>query len=395
MALVGRIGTTGASFLVGTSTQFTAAASGELFLAPNDEWYLVWGNAGSLTVSICVGASGGASAPAAWRPGRPILPSPALVIVASGLLALLAFAMGIRRRRRVVGAAVVLGLLVPAAALAQTTTQVIEYYTTDALGSVRAVTKKVNGTWQVVSRHDYMPFGEEVSPPPPPSDKRLFTGKERDSETGQDCFEARYLRAGIGRFTTVDPVVAQDQALADPQRWNRYTYVANNPLKYTDPDGRDIRYATPALREQLFRLAWYAPGLAAEIVAAVKDPTLLVDIVEKDFRNTCPNGAPGCDSVNAEDGVKIVTMIINPDDDRTARHEWGHEKDVRTNWAQFWKDTHDRGERAKEHESAHERRAEAQKKAWEQQHKIIASPKEWQKFIQRISFVPVVPVLVP
>jgi hypothetical protein len=37
--------------------------------------------------------------------------------------------------------------LVPANALAQTTTQVIEYYTTDALGSVRAVTKKVNGAW--------------------------------------------------------------------------------------------------------------------------------------------------------------------------------------------------------------------------------------------------------
>ena len=52
------------------------------------------------------------------------------------------------------------------------------------LGSVRAVTKQVNGTWQVVARHDYMPFGEEgVAPPSPPPDKRLFTGKERDNET--------------------------------------------------------------------------------------------------------------------------------------------------------------------------------------------------------------------
>jgi RHS repeat-associated protein len=216
-----------------------ATASGELFLAPNDEWYLVWGNAGSLTVSICVGASGGASAPVAWRPGGPAIPpSPAPVIVASGLLALLAVAMGTRRRRRVVGAAVVLCLLVPATALAQTTTQVIEYYTTDALGSVRAVTKKVNGQWTVVARHDYMPFGEEVAPPSPPQDKRLFTGKERDNETGMDYFGARYYRADVGRFTTVDPVQTISENLTDPQRWNRYSYVRNNPLRYTDPDGR-------------------------------------------------------------------------------------------------------------------------------------------------------------
>ena len=35
----------------------------------------------------------------------------------------------------------------PTLAAAQTTTQVVEYYHTDALGSVRAVTKQVNGTW--------------------------------------------------------------------------------------------------------------------------------------------------------------------------------------------------------------------------------------------------------
>jgi RHS repeat-associated protein len=267
MALVGRTGTTGASFLVGPSAQVAATASGELFLAPNDEWYLVWGNAGSLTVSICVGASGGASAPAAWNPGRPILPSPALVIVASGLLALLAFAMGIRRRRRVVGAAVVLCLLVPATTLAQTTTQVIEYYTTDAIGSVRAVTKQVNGVWQVVARHDFMPasarqpstasyggprhsatcfgrreggpFGEEIAPPSPPQDKRLFTGKERDNETGMDYFGARYYRTEIGRFTGADPLGASARSTM-PQSFNRYTYALNNPLRYVDPSGMDV-----------------------------------------------------------------------------------------------------------------------------------------------------------
>jgi len=102
------------------------------------------------------------------------------------------------------------------------------------------VTKRVDGVWQVVSRHDFMPFSEEVAPPPPPSDKRLFTGKERDSETGMDYFGARYYRANLGRFSTVDPELNVKEALVDPQRWNRYAYVRNNPLKYVDPDGRDI-----------------------------------------------------------------------------------------------------------------------------------------------------------
>jgi hypothetical protein len=84
----------------------------------------------------------------------------------------------------------------PTLTFAQTGTQMVEYYHTDALGSVRAVTKVVNGQVQVVSRHDYKPFGEEVAPQTPPVDKRLFTGKERDAETGWDYFGARYLAQG-------------------------------------------------------------------------------------------------------------------------------------------------------------------------------------------------------
>jgi PKD repeat protein len=53
MALVGRIGANGAPFLVGQHRQITATGAGQLYLAPNDDWYLLWDNAGSLAVSIC------------------------------------------------------------------------------------------------------------------------------------------------------------------------------------------------------------------------------------------------------------------------------------------------------------------------------------------------------
>jgi RHS repeat-associated protein len=121
----------------------------------------------------------------------------------------------------------------------------VRYYHLDAVGNVRAITDK-NGV--VVERHDYLPFGEEwcPNPPPggvcgapPPGQPRRFTGKERDTETGFDYFSGRYYGSRIGRFTTVDPVYNWNANLLNPQRWNRYAYVLNNPLRNIDPDGKD------------------------------------------------------------------------------------------------------------------------------------------------------------
>ncbi len=126
----------------------------------------------------------------------------------------------------------------------------IEYYHQDALGSVRLVTDE-NG--DVVSRHDYLPFGEEIpateqfgrsdsdlkydtddSPP------QRFTGKERDTESGLGYFGARYYSGAQGRFTSTDAPFADQHGL-DPQSWNLYAYARNNPLRYTDPSGHCLR----------------------------------------------------------------------------------------------------------------------------------------------------------
>lgn len=68
-----------------------------------------------------------------------------------------------------------------------------------------------------------------------------FTGKERDAETGLDYFGARYFSAAQGRFTSPDQPF-NDQYPADPQSWNLYTYVRNNPLEYVDLNGEDCIY---------------------------------------------------------------------------------------------------------------------------------------------------------
>src|SRR6185503_6583848 len=127
-------------------------------------------------------------------------------------------------------------LFAPGSLFGQTQEQVV-YFHTDAIGSVRAITD-ANG--QVIERHDYLPFGDLYPADPEPNEQRLFGGKERDHETKFEYFGARYYASGSGPVTTGDPVLDNASALIDPQRWNRYVYVRNSPLRYTDPDGRCI-----------------------------------------------------------------------------------------------------------------------------------------------------------
>jgi RHS repeat-associated protein len=69
----------------------------------------------------------------------------------------------------------------------------------------------------------------------------LFTGKERDTESGNDYFGARYYTSAMGRFMSpdwsanVEPVPYAK--LYDPQTLNLYSYVGNNPLARADADG--------------------------------------------------------------------------------------------------------------------------------------------------------------
>ena len=67
------------------------------------------------------------------------------------------------------------------------------------------------------------------------------TGKERDSESGNDYFGARYYASTMGRFLSPDwsaKVAPVPYAKLDnPQTLNLYAYVGNNPLNRTDPTG--------------------------------------------------------------------------------------------------------------------------------------------------------------
>jgi RHS repeat-associated protein len=91
-----------------------------------------------------------------------------------------------------------------------------------------------------------LPYGDGLTPSGNAYDatEQHFTGKERDTESGNDYFEARYYSSAMGRFMSPDWSAKAEPVpyakLDNPQSLNLYAYVLNNPLDKTDPDGHDF-----------------------------------------------------------------------------------------------------------------------------------------------------------
>jgi RHS repeat-associated protein len=110
----------------------------------------------------------------------------------------------------------------------------------DWLGTERARTDMTGTNCESITS---LPYGDgqsitgtcgDVSP-------MHFTGKERDSESGNDDFGARYYSSSTGRWLSPDILNLTSARLVNPSNTlNKYAYGADNPLKYIDRDGEDI-----------------------------------------------------------------------------------------------------------------------------------------------------------
>jgi len=111
----------------------------------------------------------------------------------------------------------------------------LSYLLTDHLGSNATV---LNSIGTVVSNERYWPFGGTRSGLVG-TDKQ-YTGQRREpGDNALDLYNygARFYSTVLGRFLSVDPVISGEN---DPQAWNGYAYVRNNPLRFTDPTGKCI-----------------------------------------------------------------------------------------------------------------------------------------------------------
>ena len=114
----------------------------------------------------------------------------------------------------------------------------------DWLGTKRA---EVSVTNSCGTMSNSLPYGDYLTPGAltgystqcADATEHHFTGKERDTESGNDYFGARYYGSSMGRLLSPDPEEPTPLHLLNPQRWNMYAYGLNNPLSFTDSDGRD------------------------------------------------------------------------------------------------------------------------------------------------------------
>lgn len=199
----------------------------------------------------------------------------------------------------------------------------LNWLVADQLGTPRMVFDQ-SGGFASVSRHDYLPFGEELFTGTGGRTTDLgyskvdyvrqrFTGQERDEESGLDFFGARYYSSKQGRFTGVDPLAASAK-LANPQTWNRYMYVINNPMRFTDPTGmipeqnnwqRGEGAPQPKTADEIQTQSELPPAVIAIPVAAeIATPA----IAETAFA-TAMAGAAALAPVVSE-AIKDVTLVL-------------------------------------------------------------------------------------
>ncbi|MFH1824222.1 MAG: RHS repeat-associated core domain-containing protein [Candidatus Firestonebacteria bacterium] len=105
------------------------------------------------------------------------------------------------------------------------------YFHQDGLGSVRLITDKEG---KPIGEYDYSPFGKiiEMDGKETRENNFTFASREYDKESGLYYYRTRYYDPKIGRFTSRDTLKVLDAS-------NQYVYVLNNPLRWTDPEGRD------------------------------------------------------------------------------------------------------------------------------------------------------------
>ena len=113
------------------------------------------------------------------------------------------------------------------------------YNYTDHLGNVRlSYTKGASGGAEIIEENNYYPFGLKHQGYNSTSlannaYQYKYNGKELQ-ETGMYDYGARMYMPELGRWGVVDPLAEKYQSMSP------YNYVANNPLMFIDPNGKDL-----------------------------------------------------------------------------------------------------------------------------------------------------------
>ncbi|MFN0139554.1 MAG: RHS repeat domain-containing protein [Pyrinomonadaceae bacterium] len=120
----------------------------------------------------------------------------------------------------------------------------VKYLFSDWQGSTRAV---VSNSGFMLGRNDYTAYGEEIQAGvglrtttqgfgSAINVRQKYGLTERDDATGTDHTWFRKHENRAGRWTSPDPYKGSC-VVGEPQSWNRYSYVKNDPTNFIDPSG--------------------------------------------------------------------------------------------------------------------------------------------------------------
>jgi RHS repeat-associated protein len=115
--------------------------------------------------------------------------------------------------------------------LLQNRDDMVSYYLHDGQGSVRAL---ADTDGNVTDQYSYTAFGELLEHQGTTGNAYLYTGQQYDALTGLYSLRVRHYAPAAGRFLSRDTA---EVVLNDPGEFNRYTYVANDPINAVDPTG--------------------------------------------------------------------------------------------------------------------------------------------------------------
>jgi RHS repeat-associated protein len=148
------------------------------------------------------------------------------------------------------------------------------FYHADALGSIAL---QSDGSGALIEERSHYPYGAVRHLHRPgvalAGTEHDFTGHERDRESGLIHMAARSYLDLAGIFLSPDPRFAAAAALgggserdrksfasflSNPQMGNLYAHALRNPLKYTDPEGLEVRASNALQSDRLFQQGWRA-----------------------------------------------------------------------------------------------------------------------------------------
>jgi RHS repeat-associated protein len=174
----------------------------------------------------------------------------------------------------------------------------IYYYAEDVLGSSRTIVQA--GQTALCYDADFTPFGTERVVNESCSSNYKFEGKERDTETGNDDFGARYYSYRFGRWLSADwssvPAPVPCANLSNPQTLNLYAMVSDSPETFADLDGH---FWNP--------FGWYAALLSQS--SQTQSPSITSEHSPSPNQTAQPGVEVGTGTFNGQGAVTVKVVV--------------------------------------------------------------------------------------